>query len=92
MSQVCTGIQTVNSLSTALQDIPDATLGDGVVGDPLPFLVAAGERLAASLDYDQTLTRLLDIVVPSTLTEREKKLYEELRDTSRFNPRSRFGG
>src|SRR3954470_10009460 len=34
----------------------------------------------------------LEVVVPSTLTEREKKLYEELRDASRFNPRSRFGG
>jgi curved DNA-binding protein len=34
----------------------------------------------------------LEIVVPSTLTEREKKLYEELRDASRFDPRSRFGG
>ena len=32
----------------------------------------------------------LDIVVPGTLTDREKKLYEELRDTSRFNPRTRF--
>src|SRR3954452_19574048 len=34
----------------------------------------------------------LEVVVPSTLTEHEKKLYEELRDASRFNPRSRFGG
>src|SRR5689334_8320580 len=33
----------------------------------------------------------LDIVVPGTLTEREKKLYEDLRDASRFNPRTRFG-
>jgi curved DNA-binding protein len=32
----------------------------------------------------------LEIVVPSTLTEREKKIYEELRDASRFDPRSRF--
>jgi curved DNA-binding protein len=37
------------------------------------------------------LYAVLDIVVPSTLTEREKKLYEELRDTSRFDPRTRFG-
>jgi len=29
-------------------------------------------------------------VLPGTLTEREKKLYEELRDASRFDPRSRF--
>src|SRR5438094_258683 len=32
----------------------------------------------------------LSIVLPGTLTEREKKLYEELRDASRFDPRSRF--
>ena len=32
----------------------------------------------------------LDIVVPSTLTEQEKKLYEQLRETSRFDPRTRF--
>jgi curved DNA-binding protein len=38
------------------------------------------------------LYAVLDIVVPSTLTEREKKLYEELRDTSKFNPRTRFTG
>src|SRR5438874_530961 len=32
----------------------------------------------------------LSIVLPGTLAEREKKLYEELRDASRFDPRSRF--
>ena len=32
----------------------------------------------------------LEIVVPGTLTDSEKKLYEELRDTSKFNPRTRF--
>ena len=32
----------------------------------------------------------LDIVVPATLTDREKKLYEGLRDTSKFDPRTRF--
>ena len=36
------------------------------------------------------LYSLLTIAVPATLTDREKKLYEELRDTSRFNPRLRF--
>ena len=30
----------------------------------------------------------LEIVVPATLTEREKKLYEELRDASKFDPRA----
>jgi curved DNA-binding protein len=34
----------------------------------------------------------LSVVLPGTLTEREKKLYEELRDASRFDPRSRFRG
>jgi curved DNA-binding protein len=32
----------------------------------------------------------LNIVVPGTLTEPEKKLFEELREASRFDPRSRF--
>jgi len=36
------------------------------------------------------LYALLEIVVPGSLTDPEKKLYEELRATSRFNPRSRF--
>jgi curved DNA-binding protein len=33
------------------------------------------------------LYAVLSIAVPGTLTEREKKLYEELREASRFNPR-----
>src|SRR5438477_338238 len=37
------------------------------------------------------LYAVLDIVVPGTLSDREKKLYEELRESSRFNPRTRFG-
>src|SRR6185503_2594538 len=32
----------------------------------------------------------LDIAVPSTLTESERKIYESLRDASKFDPRSRF--
>jgi curved DNA-binding protein len=36
------------------------------------------------------LYAVLSIVVPATLTEREKKLFEELREASRFDPRSRF--
>jgi curved DNA-binding protein len=36
------------------------------------------------------LYAVLGIAVPGTLTEREKQLYEELRETSRFNPRLRF--
>ena len=38
------------------------------------------------------LYAVLDIVVPGTLTEREKKLYEELSAASRFNPRPNFSG
>jgi curved DNA-binding protein len=37
------------------------------------------------------LYAVLTIAVPATLTEREKALYEELRQASRFNPRLRFG-
>jgi curved DNA-binding protein len=36
------------------------------------------------------LYAVLALVVPPTLTEREKKLYEELREASRFDPRARF--
>jgi len=36
------------------------------------------------------LYALLTIAVPATLTDREKKLYEELREASRFDPRIRF--
>jgi curved DNA-binding protein len=36
------------------------------------------------------LYAVLGIAVPGTLTEREKKLYEELRQVSRFDPRARF--
>jgi curved DNA-binding protein len=34
----------------------------------------------------------LTIVVQPTLSDRERKLYEELRDASRFDPRARFKG
>jgi curved DNA-binding protein len=37
------------------------------------------------------LYAVLSIAVPGTLTEREKQLFEELRQSSRFNPRARFG-
>lgn len=36
------------------------------------------------------LYAVLAVDVPSTLTEQEKKLFEELRRTSKFNPRTRF--
>jgi curved DNA-binding protein len=38
------------------------------------------------------LYAVLGIDMPSTLTEQEKKLFEELRKASKFNPRTRFGG
>lgn len=38
---------------------------DDVARDPLPFLVRAGEVLAASLDYEQTVRALVDLVVPA---------------------------
>jgi curved DNA-binding protein len=36
------------------------------------------------------LYAVLTIVVPATLTEREKALFEEMREASRFDPRSRL--
>jgi curved DNA-binding protein len=36
------------------------------------------------------LYAVLSIAVPATLTDSERKLYEELRNTSRFDPRLRF--
>src|SRR5947199_10667 len=42
-------------------DLPDGS----VVLDPLPFLARAGEILARSLDLEQTLIHLLDLVVPT---------------------------
>ena len=36
------------------------------------------------------LYAVLSIEVPNPLTEPEKKLFEELREVSRFNPRARF--
>jgi curved DNA-binding protein len=36
------------------------------------------------------LYAVLNVAVPPAVSEREKKLYEELREASRFNPRGRF--
>ena len=36
------------------------------------------------------LYAVLNIAVPGTLSERERRLFEELREASRFDPRSRF--
>jgi curved DNA-binding protein len=38
------------------------------------------------------LYAVLALTVAPTLAEREKKLYEELRDASKFDPRARFKG
>src|SRR5437763_140203 len=38
------------------------------------------------------LYAVLNVVVPAALSEREKKLYEELRGASKVDPRSRFKG
>jgi curved DNA-binding protein len=50
----------------------------------------AGKGLPKPNGGTGDLYAVLDIVVPVTLSEREKKLFEELREASRFNPRSRF--
>ena len=52
----------------------------------------AGKGLPRPGGGSGDLYAALDIVVPATLTEREKTLYEELRAASRFNPRTRFAG
>jgi curved DNA-binding protein len=52
----------------------------------------AGKGLPKAGGGAGDLYAVLDIVVPGTLTEREKKLYEELRAASRFNPRANFSG
>jgi curved DNA-binding protein len=51
----------------------------------------AGKGLPKPGDGAGDLYAVLSISVPGTLTEREKELYEALRQTSRFNPRLRFG-
>ena len=50
----------------------------------------AGKGLPKPNGGSGDLYAVLNIVVPGTLSERDKKLYEELREASRFNPRSRF--
>jgi curved DNA-binding protein len=50
----------------------------------------AGKGLPRPSGGAGDLYAVLNIAVPASLTEREKKLYEELREASRFDPRSRF--
>ncbi|HEX2566753.1 MAG TPA: DnaJ C-terminal domain-containing protein [Burkholderiales bacterium] len=72
------------------------TLG-GRVALKVPAGSASGQRLRLSgkgLPKPKSgagdLYARLNIVVPPTLTEQEKKLYEQLKGASRFNPRARF--
>ena len=50
----------------------------------------AGRGLPKPLAGPGDLYAQLQIVMPSMLTEREKKLYEELAADSTFNPRAHF--
>jgi curved DNA-binding protein len=50
----------------------------------------AGKGLPKPRGGSGDLYAVLAIDLPSTLTEQEKKLFEELRKTSKFNPRARF--
>ena len=51
----------------------------------------AGKGLPKSGGGAGDLYAVLTITVPATLTEREKELYQQLRDASGFNPRAGFG-
>ena len=50
----------------------------------------AGKGLPKPGGGSGDLYAVLAIDLPRTLTEQEKKLFEELRKTSKFNPRVRF--
>ncbi|HET7671167.1 MAG TPA: DnaJ C-terminal domain-containing protein [Burkholderiales bacterium] len=50
----------------------------------------AGKGLPKPSDGAGDLYASLEVVVPPTASEREKKLYEELREASKFDPRTRF--
>jgi curved DNA-binding protein len=52
----------------------------------------AGKGLPRPGGGSGDLYAILRIEVPSPLTDAEKKLFEELRRTSKFDPRGRFGG
>ena len=72
---------------------------DGLVTMKVPAGSASGQKLRlAGKGLPRPgggagdLYAALEIVVPGTLTEREKKLYEELREATRFDPRGRFKG
>ena len=50
----------------------------------------AGKGLPKPSSGAGDLYAQLDVVVPPPATDREKKLYEELREASKFDPRTRF--
>jgi curved DNA-binding protein len=53
-------------------------------------LRVAGKGLPAPRGGHGDLYCVVQIAVPATLTERERKLYEEMRSLSSFNPRGHF--
>jgi curved DNA-binding protein len=70
---------------------------DGLVSMKVPAgsrsgqkLRIAGKGLPKPGGGAGDLYAILTIVVPPTLGEREKSLYEQLRDASRFDPRGKF--
>ena len=70
---------------------------DGMVSMKVPPGVNGGQKLRlAGKGLPKPgggagdLYAALNIAVPGALSEREKKLYEELRTASKFDPRSRF--
>jgi len=72
---------------------------DGAVSMKVPPGVKGGQKLRlAGKGLPKPgggagdLYAVLNIVVPAAAGEREKKLYEELRAASKFDPRSRFRG
>src|SRR5207244_11416446 len=70
---------------------------DGAVSMKVPAGAKSGQKLRlAGKGLPRpgggagNLYAVLSIVAPAAVSEREKKLYEELRSTSKFDPRSRF--
>src|SRR6188768_1792892 len=64
-SRRCTVRQTMEIGTSDRDPAGPRAPATSVVADPLPYLARAGEILAGSLDLDQTVECLLDLVVPS---------------------------
>jgi hypothetical protein len=73
-----------------LADIPAPEIKDEL----LRLLVWQGDSEVRAVEQARELLDSapteLEMVVPGTLTEREKQLYEELRAASKFDPRTHF--